>query len=375
MNKKISILGFAALALLASCSSEDNCNGNDVSQTIGNSDVEIRLGSGNTGTRASVESDANGTFEAEGLGIFCLAKNHLDINPTEKAISWMPTATESQWSIWMDNVEADAVRNFEGTATDIIWTDGVTRMYPGGNWHSYRFYGYYPRQEVVNATATQRNVDFTIDGTQDIIWGKTNVSDDSLAFCAKYFRTPEFKDVVPSISFKHKLMRLTFSTVAGLDANGSAEPALLKGIESITVLNVPTKGNLIIADRTNPENDGVIKFDWENDLADFPLREVDDQPLGTDHWVLETETQVGGGILLPVPEDPDYRFFVRINQKSKNGETSSTEYPIELRNSLVYEEGKSYNIKLIVHGDKIVKVKGTLNAWVEDDTTIGDIEL
>ena len=231
-------------------------------------------------------------FEAEGLGIFCLAKGSLNINPKELDIDWTPGTAATEYSVWMDNVEADAVINEDGVSTDIVWVDGVQRWYPTGNWHSYRFYGYYPRQEEINATNTQRSVDFVIDGTQDIIWGKTEVSDDSMAYCAKYFRDPEHKDVTPTITFKHKLMRMTFSCVPGTDADGSIAKSLEMGIESITILSVPTTGNLIIADRTNPENDGVLTFDWSNNLEDFELCEADDSPLGEEYWVLEEGTKI-----------------------------------------------------------------------------------
>ena len=61
MNKKIGILGFVALGLLASCSSDDNFSSGSISTHIGNSDVEIKLSTGSAaGTRANIESDENG---------------------------------------------------------------------------------------------------------------------------------------------------------------------------------------------------------------------------------------------------------------------------------------------------------------------------
>jgi hypothetical protein len=375
MNKKISIWGLAIAALFASCSNDDNVSGGNIDHNIGNSDVKIKLATGSgASTRASIESDEFGTFEANGLGIFCLAKGSLGVNPTELPIDWTPGVEATEYSVWMDNVESDAVYNEDTTSTDIVWTDGITRYYPTGNWHSYRFYGYYPYQSSINATATQRNVDFVIDGTQDIIWGKTDVSDDSLAYCAKFFRDPIYKDVTPSITFKHKLMRFTFSTVPGVDGNGSIEPALKMGIESIAIKSVPTTANLIIADKANKENEGVITFDWNNNLSDFTLLEADDQPLGADYWVQSTETRIGGGILLPVPVDPNFRYYVDVVLKDKSGNIFQPEHPMEIRNSQEFEEGKSYNIRMTINGPKEIEVKATLNAWIEDDKTIGGLE-
>lgn len=375
MNKTISIFGLAVIALFASCSNnDDNISGENINQKIGNSDVQIKLSTGNKGTRASIESNEFGAFEAEGLGVFCLAKGCLQVNPTELPIDWTPGVEETEYAVWMDNVESDAVIDEEDNSTNIVWSDGIIRYYPTGNWHSYRFYGYYPRQEVVNATATQRNVDFVIDGTQDIIWGKTDVSDDSMAYCAKYFRDPRYMDITPSMAFNHKLMRFTFSTVPGVDGTGSIEPALKMGIQSIAIKSVPTRGNLIIADKANKENEGVITFDWENDLEDFYLLEADDQPLSEEHWVLAEETKVGGGILLPVPTNPDFRYYVKVILKDKSGNIFKPEQPMEINNTQGFEEGKSYNIRMTINGPKEIEVKATLNAWIEDDTTIGGLE-
>ena len=146
------------------------------------------------------------------------------------------------------------------------------------------------------------------------------------------------------------------------------------GIESITILSVPTTGNLIIADRTNPENDGVLTFDWSNNLEDFELCEADDSPLGEEYWVLEEGTKIGGGILLPVPEDPAFHYYVNVVLKDKNGNIFQPEHPMEIRNADNFEAGKSYNVKMIINGPKVIEVKGTLDAWIEDETNIGDLE-
>ena len=74
MKSKKSLLAIAAMALFVSCSNEDDKSvNNEFSGIIENSNVEILLSTGGH-TRGSIESDANGLFEAEGLGIFCLAK-------------------------------------------------------------------------------------------------------------------------------------------------------------------------------------------------------------------------------------------------------------------------------------------------------------
>ncbi len=378
MNKKIAILGCAVMAMLASCSSdEDVLAGVGNNPADDNTPVEIRLGSVSKASRASVESDENGVFEAEGLGIFCLAQAELGVNPVEDEINWADNAV---YSAWMNNVEANAVKTADGLSTSFEWVDGEKRYYPIANWYRYTFYGYYPRQEYVNVYPDQCTVDFVIDGTQDILWGRTN-SNDSLAYCAKYFRRAEHKDDVPSIEFKHRLMRLTFSTVAGPDADGLTDAAKTMRVHSIKLKQVPTRGTLVVADKNNPANEGNLTFVWDYDLMDMPLVMSDsDRLAGIDYlsqeiYVADEETKLGQGLLVPVPADSSYVYKVEITLKNNKEEVFVAEHPLHLRNSAVYEDGKSYNVKLTINGPKLIEVKGTLEQWIEDDTTIGDVEL
>lgn len=371
MKSKKSLLAIAAMALLVSCSNEDDKTvNNKFSGVIENSNVEILLSTGGH-TRGSIESDANGLFEAEGLGIFCLAKGQLGLNANALNINW--NVDTNPYAVWMDNVLSDAKLNENGTGTDIVWRDSEQRWYPAGNWYSYRFYGYYPYSENIKSTNTQRVVEYTLDGTQDVIWGKTAVSNDSMAYCAKYFRSEEFANLVPSMNFEHKLMRLTFSCIPGKDGNGSFEEALKMGVKSIKITKVPTKATMIVADRENADNEGVIVFDWNN-LGEMELLDAGDLPLGENYWVEENEVKIGQGVLVPVPVNPDYHYFIEVTLKDKEGRIWDLGNPIELYNqSGNFVAGKSYNVKMTVYGPKTVEVKGTLSQWEDDGDSIGGI--
>lgn len=374
MKKNFWMLGFAAAALMVGCSNEDiESSGTDI--TMGNSDVEIRLASSAGGTRSSVESNEAGLFEADGLGIYCLAKSLQDVNPNETPINWN-NGDELDFSVWMDNIETNAKLNADKTATELIWKDGETRFYPVANWYTYRFYGYYPRVETVTRTESRIEAAMTIDGTQDVIWGRTN-NEDKDAYCAKYFRNAAHAGEIPGIEFEHKLMRMTFSIVPGEGADGTINAALTMGVKSIIVKDVPTQLSLVIADRNDAAEEGKVTFDWYNNLADFPLLDANDQPLGEDHWVQETETTVGQGILLPVPASKEERIYtVQIVLKDKDGHTFISEHPIELRQGTDYEAGKSYNVKMTINGPEVIVLNATLKPWdVDTDGTIGDVTL
>lgn len=389
MNKHLWIFGFAAASVLAGCSGDDEtlAPGNEAADGgVGvEAPVEIRLSSGAAGTRASLESDAAGLFEADGLGIFCLANGLLNVNPNELPIDWTPSVGgNTNYSVWIDNLEANAVYEKneadQAVATNIVWTDGETRWYPVGNWYKYQFYGYYPRVGNGNleANGTQRIANIPIDGTQDIIWGRTT-STDPLAYCAKYFRQADKGDDIPAIAFRHMLMRLTFSCVPGEDAKGSIESALKMGVKSIAIKAVPTTARLVIADSETADNEGTVSYDWNNNVADFLLKDSLDVDFRDNHWVMETETTLGQGILLPVPDASmdaaGYRYLVEITLKDKDGNVFVSEHPIELQNSKAYEAGKSYNVKLTIHGPQEIYLNATLAPWEIDDDNVGGVTL
>ena len=114
-------IGLMAAASLAACSSDDGMEWTDAGNTGIETPVEIRLSSGAL-TRGSVESTANGLFEANGMGLFCLAVDYLKINPEETNLSWTPaTGSVPNYAIVIDNDSINAVKNGAGTEVDLVW--------------------------------------------------------------------------------------------------------------------------------------------------------------------------------------------------------------------------------------------------------------
>ena len=113
------------VALLASCSNDDESVGQSEDILLGNSDVEVKLSTASGGiTRASVESDANGLFELDNIGIYMLGTYQQNTNPAESPIDWR--LDYNQFASWITNVESQAVFNDDTTHTDIKWKDGKT---------------------------------------------------------------------------------------------------------------------------------------------------------------------------------------------------------------------------------------------------------
>ena len=153
----------------------------------------------------------------------------------------------------------------------------------------------------------------------------------------------------------------------------SIEEALKMGVKSIKITKVPTTATMIIADRENADNEGVIVFDWNN-LDEMYLLDSGDQPLGENYWVEADEVKIGQGVLVPVPADPDFHYFIEVTLKDKEGREWDLGNPIELENqSGTFVPGKSYNVKMTIYGPKTVEVKGSLSQWEEDDSSIGGV--
>lgn len=388
-----SLLGIVAAAALSACSSDNDLGWNNAGNTDVETPVEIKLASGSK-TRGSVESTPEGLFEADRIGLFCLAADYLKINPDETGISWMPAADKNpNYAIVIDNDTINARKNADQTGVDLLWTDAAKHVYyPTGNWYRNQFYAYYPWVNEVDATESQRVAHFTADGTVDIMWGKTYPTNEEIAagaYSAKFFRNPAYVSQTPCLNFKHKMMRLMFTFTGGEDVEGSGVYAkcLNMGVESIEVLQVPTEGTLVIADRNEPANEGVLTFNWGTTApkSDIALLDAGDKSLGTEYWVTMGEDnkpevkQIGQGILLPVPETADYVYKIRIVLKDMNGQLYTTEHPLQLIKSeglpMAYEAGKSYTVPVVINGTKLVQLSAKLSPWVDGDDPVHDIIL
>lgn len=381
INKLFTPLALAAL--LAACSNGDELATETIDVNLyGNSDVEVKLASGVNATRSSVESDANGLFNITGndkLGIFMLATNKKNMNPTEDDINWTASG-EDQWSVWIDNDSAHAVIN--GAVTDIRWAKtGQKYYYPIGNWYCYRFYGYYPRVETINYADDQVSADFTgLDGTKDVIWGRSlgadpnGTADEQCRYSAQYFRKAGFSDKYPSLNLSHKMMRIQFYVQGVEDEDAEVghkyDEANKMMVDTIEVLNVPTTAHLIIADRFTEGNNGKISYDWMNNLANIGILGTDDGDFDKAASQVNNDDliAIGQPILLPVL-DADAtaagitKYMVNVTLRNTADEVFKAERPLDLVAPNEFEAGKTYKVVLQIAGPKVVGMKATLAPW------------
>ena len=423
----------ALTALFAACSSDDVSTDNDI--VVDSSKTEIKLGVSNRGssTRGAgpIESLSVGTVK--GFGMFMLATHVTGTNPPPDThpinIKWNdPTARK--WAVWWDNFKADAVPGADGTSIEVQWNDlgdaslKERNWYPVGNWYSYRFYGYYPYCNNVTRDEKRITVHFgadELDGSTDLIYGRSKGYDASdvhnkYRFNARYFREKDnlgFEPELPSVSFEHLLMRLQFSVVAEPDPHKTGdqyESARTMMVKSVELQSVPASADLIVADfdsDANPENTpsavgqplypygsdlaGKITFHWNegdptHNLAlrgtdgnalnpsDAAVADAIDNPTGTissGDYAGMGYLDIGQPIMLPVPEDPQFQFTVKVVLVKDYGTADEqefvSEWPMVLDNSVPFKSGYSYRVMMHVAGPREVTLKATLTPWNTDD--------
>lgn len=372
MTNKLCIITLSLVLTLfmASCSSDDDLTVKITpaqwSSEVKDSEVKILLSPEDDNTRASVESDADGVFSANGLGVFCLATDKID--PSTIDIDWKKGSDGFRYSVWVDNAKINTTR--KNGKTSLSWDDGVSRWYPSGSWHKYGFYGYYPivDNENINYTSTSITATIPLNGTQDVIYGKAT-SDEDYAYSRVYFKKTLNKYKVPKMEFEHKFMRLKFRITAGT-VDGKITDALNTGVTKIEVVNVPKEVKMVIADKNDALVNGTLSFTHDMNNS-YELKTADDAdgisslfkhkdgdentPLA--YWVPDTWSPViGQGILLPVPASADDYYYVRLTLVNKDGEKKVSDL-VKITPNNPFVAAKSYRVDLIIRGFNTIQTQ------------------
>lgn len=379
----------AACLLLPGCSNDNepvNEGSTTVEAVVGDSDVEIRLSSSSSSsaaaTRAGIEGDNFYSFEAEGLGIFCVAKGkqNPEINPPAPDIDWTRYADPTKTDVLMYNVPANAVKDtitidydmstFRYTSTSIVWADSEAQyFYPISNWYMYDFYGYYPIQDDANVTVTPEEimVYMEIDGHQDFLIGYA-VSEEDYAYSAKYFRTAERQ--LPEMVFHHRLNRFTFTVEAGADDySGSKANATRMSVKEITLLDMPYQFETIVATTDYADWASGWYYYGTRDFYLFEENGVSSEPVQVSE---EGRTKVGDALfVLPGMES----YGIRVVLVDEEGREYVSEYPLSISEHLdggTTKGGYSYNIHMTVYGPQEIGLNAWLVPWeiVETDIPI-----
>ena len=387
MNKYLLLLGFAGAALFSACSNSDDLSIEEspaidkakdaalIYEASQDSDVPIILGAGQSRgyTRAPIDptdvEEGYGNFsteiddplttetnEARYLSVFCLATGTQETVP----VSNLPTLVSQ--NKWKNNDESNLVVRMSNVpakvdAGNVSFMDpdslsAVTPTetqkdyyYPEGNWMKYSFYAYYPydKSATLNWGSHQVQVNLTIDGSQDIIWGMANPPVVDAAFSAKYFKDNVSAEI-PKLKFEHKLVQFRFFVKAYDEDVVTAGAKVTK----MDVRNAITNVSLIVANKNDITLNGTLTPG--NATGILNIKEHNgDRFDGTDGKAktLSTSEEEVGYIMLPAPSSGvNYTSQVKIVY-TKESVKKSKKINFTLKPSggiTAFNAGKTYNI-------------------------------
>lgn len=424
--KRISIVTLAtALVLLSGCNKDNELN-NSVDIELDNKGEmqQIKLG-GSTGapsvkSRAAIESlDEMGADDR--MGIFCLAGRKTDVKSAQNAAepNWKNAlkdpedpdyATSTNGRYW-SNICCEVKYDGEDGVYRISPEAGQKyyRYYPVTSLYGYDFYGYYPYQEnsevAYSSDYTSVSVNMTINGTQDVIYGKSEDIDTCAWFkeyagtdlgrtlaqsyySARFFRKHPLERDDAFMKLEHKLARFRFFVYPGPDKE-FAEPLSYDGavklaIKDIKLLQQPNNLNLVVAHKTDKNKNGVLTA-VGNNRADFALYHKDGtilshRPVGinTKEGQLVPDTTLVGDCIMFLPGSSEHYMSVLLCDKADH----NVIYPSETNTAISFkqdsgkkfEAGKTYNVYLQVSGIKNISISAELADWEESGEDMDLVE-
>lgn len=384
MKKYLFILGLVGTALLSACSADDLTTGSSpveeralVVEAGMDSDIPITLGSvasARSGmTRTPIVSTDNlfETPSGQYLGVFCMAMGKQEDAPTIKNV--IPASSDDiHWnnhlySKWMDNVPAKVTTDGSTSAVTFLDADHMPNpkefYYPFGNWYYYDFFAYYPRQnDGISIGWSYVDVNMTIDGRQDIIWGKASgeglsVSDADKtvkAFSSKYFRIAG-TGTVPSFAYEHKLAQLVFYVKAHDESVANTLNTNGYEVKELKVANVYDQLLLTVASKVSSITAGTLTVKPGSEhVTDIIVRNAADDSYPFPKVIANTASDTGKKLIGYAMVPPS----ALITSKTYN------QYKVKLKvengSSISYYDPAADNVD--ENGYRIIELTGTFLA-------------
>ena len=211
MNIINKILVLSSLAFVCSCSNKDELLPETDQNNMQESEYPIQLNGGAVAsTRAAIMG--NGSEGIPGIAVWCLAKDVMQENLDPQGIKWFGSAPENETCCIMKNVKSSIVGG------SVRWDNANDRyFYPVTQFYRYEFYANYPYTTDLTYTETSVQARYTIDGTQDLLWGRAT-SEADYAWSAKYFRVNGGQTAGnrPNLKMEHMLTRKCHQRLAPL---------------------------------------------------------------------------------------------------------------------------------------------------------------
>jgi hypothetical protein len=406
--KKYLFIALATAGMLSSCSSDDIVS-NGVNPGNEESRQQILIGLGQTVTRGTgtvggFDDDADNKWNKQVVNIYMLNRNTMELAVFDPLTDKTPLYDN------MTFFTPDLLQTGRAYATD----DSI-KYYPTQG--KFDFWAY-RLDDAVTATPNPVRetdsiyVDFTIDGSQDVMVAKAvpSLADTTKLTPTEGANAGVFQDrafsayaarngVQPDLKFRHLLSRLTFDVIPG-SAN-TIDPLTPVIVDRIDVLS-PATGRLTIAALGDSKGEKqAIKWNAELDTLTLMQRpdlapgatKNDSLPLvafqsvtlanrgdyqtpGDASTPFVGDTVRVGEALLVAPEVTEYEILVYLHQPTRqtNGSSTTEDVPfsykdvIKLTANAPFKAGYSYNVQIKLYGLQDIQVTTTLGKWLEGET-------
>lgn len=298
-------------------------------------------------------------------------------------------------------------------SSGLMWANDITLYYPIQN--AYDFYGYYIDDIADNSATIIPDTEDTpgkivvpvqIDGTQDLMVAKAELTDAQKALLDGSLTTDEEKEieyakayssytarrgVQPNMLFKHLLSRLTFEVKAG------ENKILSDGLDgvyitSIELIGVENKGNIHISAAKQEleiipaSSDNLVNLSLgiknQVNIGDFtfdgvkPTSAVDFVPMGES--IMPMPGQTAFKVKIKMRQIKDGVLITKINDSTGAVEN---EFPFETQIkapvvkdketgdliSDTFVTGYSYRVKLTMYGLEEINITAELAPWKQGD--------
>lgn len=395
--KKISFAALMVAVALSSCSNEplpgvdQEAESNDLvpvslGLNMGQADVEVTRGTGTVGSTdpatnvwnyenlyvLMTTSDSRALEDANAGWGFTSVKGQILKEQFDNSFFARPESVVRDGNdVWTLNYQCDPNEGgnlkyypTQGTSDFFAYhvDDAATSVDSKGN----------PEIENVNNAIS---VNFTMDGSQDLMTGKADVSviDASLesdGFSAKTARA----NIIPNIKMKHMLSRLTFTLRNGnLMTNGVS-------VDDITVES-KYQGKMFVAYKELPNN--IIE--WDSQVKELELMQ---KPVSGDAEYFANSLAAGkcplkqfqtivmdgvndveaGEALFICPGETQYKLRLYVRYAIDGGAEEEKIIPIDFKHpdgTSKFEAGKSYHLNVTIYGLEQIIVDTEIEMWDE----------
>ncbi len=389
--KKLFFYALTAVALLSSCSQDDEIKSSASDAHKGLTPIQIgvstnvNVASRGTGTVGTTDASTN-VWNGQTINVLMFQKD---------ALVFATETTENGDTVNLFDRNVDLTAPTGANETLAYCSDKSIKYYPPTG--AFDFWGYHldgaDRSMAVNETDATYEAEFEIDGTQDLMVaktiltaadtaklvtganGETIAANAGRAFSAFAAR----RNVHPTLTFEHLLTRLSFN-VKGGDASvceGGTSPIKVTSIQvaskntgKVVLAYVPSTrtGVELIKFNDTPAWLSVMQADGDGDTNLDALQAVTPK-------ADNAETTIGEPLLVAPMESYKVRIYLTQEVQTHEGSTATTskEYTYETdltNNAGAFVKGTSYKVTVTVWGLSKINITTNLQPWVESDDDI-----